>query len=176
MGKRPSASSALIWKARLTCVYKTRYCCVSCQTDDSETQGHRKECKKLVEANALEAAARASGDALRSEAVAPLSSPKAKTVPPLVKGSGPSREDVARAKTTAAAAKVTKLPAEDEKRLAMRCLICYCDDWDVNVGAHNRQCCYESACRGYSKKCGAATVAGDRHMRVEIESHSGYKA
>ena len=52
--------------ARLTCVCKTtRYCSVLCQKDHWKNQGHREECKELVEANAASAVAESESGAPR---------------------------------------------------------------------------------------------------------------
>ena len=114
--------------ARLHCPpCGTPYCCLSCQKEDWKKR-HKKDCKRLVEANAAaEAAAAAKAAAAEEdEAATPPPSPKAKAAPPVVSGPAAAREDVERAKkATAAAAKEKKPSAEHEALLEARCPICF---------------------------------------------------
>ena len=67
--------------ARLHCPpCGTSYCCLSCQKEDWKKR-HKKDCKRLAEANAAAEAA-AAAKAAAEEAATPPPSPKAKAAPP----------------------------------------------------------------------------------------------
>jgi len=131
---------------KLKCVKcKTPYCSVACQTVDWKERGHKKECKRLIKANAATAAKGASEDKVS----APAPSLKLKVVPPVVDGPARGRADVARAKATAAAAtaQATTSPApEPEHWLGTpRCPVCL-EDWDVNAPPTILLCCCQNLC------------------------------
>ena len=144
--------------ARLHCPpCKTSYCCFSCQKEDWN-KGHKKDCKRLVEANAAAEAA-AAAKAAEDEAATPPPSPKAKAAPPVVSGpEARSREDVERAKkATAAAAKEKKPSAEHEALLEARCPICF-ENWDVDGDRFVRACCYKRVCEDCFEKSGGCLL------------------
>ena len=134
---------------KLKCVKcKTPYCSIACQTVDWKERGHKKECKRLVKANA---AAAAKGGASRDEAQAPQPSPKPKTAPPVVDGPARGRADVASAKA-AASAIAAPAPLEPEHYLGTpRCPICL-EDWDVNDTTAILLCCCKSICVGCNRR------------------------
>ena len=145
--------------ARLHCPpCKTPYCCFSCQKEDWKKR-HKKDCKRLAEANAAAEAA-AAAKAAEDEAATPPPSPKAKAAPPVVsEAPAAAREDVERAKkATAAAAKEKKPSAEHEAILEARCPICF-ENWDVNAGRFFRECCYKRVCEDCTRKCGGIELS-----------------
>jgi hypothetical protein len=111
---------------------------------DWKERGHKKECKRLVKANAAPAA---KGGAPRDEVLTPRSSTKPKAVPPMVDGPARGRADVARARAAAAAATAMTAPApEPEHWIGLpRCPVCL-DDWDVNTESVMLICCGKCVC------------------------------
>ena len=106
--------------ARLHCPpCKTPYCCLSCQKEDWKKR-HKKDCKRLAEANAAAEAA-AAAKAAAEEAATPPPSPKAKAAPPVVSGPAAAREDVERAKKATAAAAKEKKPSAHNNPLGPAC-------------------------------------------------------
>ena len=147
--------------SKLTCVKcKTAYCSVACQTVDWKERDHKKECKRLVKANAASAAKGTKGadDASsRDEAWTPLPPlpppPKPKAAPPVVDGPVRRRRDVERARVAAAAATaVTAHAPEPEHWLGTpRCPVCL-EDWDVNVTTTVVPCCCKEVCKLCTQK------------------------
>ena len=130
---------------KLNCVKcKTPYCSVACQTVDWKERGHKKECKRLVEANA---AAAAKGGAPQEEMSTPPPSPKPKAAPPVVDGPARGRADVARARAAAAAATSTTAPVPEPEHWmgTPRCPVCL-EDWDVNEDLTFMVCCCKDIC------------------------------
>ena len=142
---------------KLKCVKcKTPYCSVDCQTVDWKERGHKKECKRLVEANA---AAAAKGGAKRDEAQTPLPSPKPKAAPPVVNGPARGRADVAAARAAAAAATAAPAPAPEPEHWlgSPRCPVCL-EDWDVNARAMIMPCCCKAVCTPCDNKLLSASL------------------
>ena len=130
---------------KLKCVKcKTPYCSTACQTVDWKERGHKKECKRLVKANAA-AVAKGSGEATA----------KPKAVPPVVDGPARSRPDVAHARAAAAAATLTTATAPESEhwRGISRCPVCF-EDWDENLAPYIRFCCCKYVCRSCDRKWG----------------------
>jgi hypothetical protein len=117
---------------------------------DWKERGHKKECKRLVKANA---AAAAKGSARRDEAQKPPPSSNPKAAPPVVDGPAHGRADVARARAAAAAATSTTAPVlEPEHWLGTpRCPVCL-DDWDVNAKPMFMMCCCKTVCTTCDQK------------------------
>ena len=144
VSKATNRCSVCAQPSRLNCAKcKSPYCSVACQTDDWKNRGHKKACKRLVEA----AAAKGGGGAARDEAPTPPPSPKKKAAPPVVDGPARGRADVARAKAAAAAVTATTAPAPepDHWRGSTRCPVCL-EDWDEDVPATIRVCCCRHIC------------------------------
>jgi hypothetical protein len=143
---------------KLKCVKcKTPYCSAECQTVDWKERGHKKECKRLVKANAAAAAER---DASQDEASTPPPSPKTKTAPPVVDGPARGRADVARAR--AAAAVVTTMTATTATEpehwcWSSRCPVCL-EDWDVNEMPAMLLCCCKIICTLCLSKIASANL------------------
>ena len=138
---------------KLKCVKcKTPYCSVSCQTMDWKECDHKKECKRLVKANAAAAAkGTASGDA----APTPPPAPKPKATPPVVDGPARGRADIARAKAAAAAKTAKTAPAPEPEHWSgdPRCPVCL-EDWDVNANLTVLICCCKHICFQCNDKLG----------------------
>jgi len=122
---------------------------------DWKDRCHKKECKRLVKANA---AAAPKGRAPRDEAPTPPPSSKPKAAPPVVDGPARGRADVARARAAAAAVTATTAPAPEPEhwRGSPRCPVCL-EDWDVNAVSICMLCCCKYVCKSCNNKLVSAS-------------------
>jgi len=123
----------------------TQYCSVECQRIDWRDRGHRKECKKIRNERAAEAA--------RAETPAP---------PPEEVFYGPaprSHADEVRARIAAeheaarALREANPEPEPTSARFGPRCPICL-DEWDVNAMDSFLPCCCRTVCQSCVNKLG----------------------
>ena len=144
VSKATNRCSVCAQPSRLNCAKcKSPYCSVACQTDDWKNRGHKKACKRLVEA----AAAKGGGGAARDEAPTPPPSPKKKAAPPVVDGPARGRADVERAKAaaTATTAATAATPDPDHWRGSTRCPVCL-EALDEYGAATFLICCCKLVC------------------------------